>query len=184
MLGCKQLRAGQTPARANPQDGPNPSIGQTPSQERRDLLTQKSARKVLTAALLFQGRSHWDGRASRSGWRTHTLAGRAAAARLIPTQGRPGPEREARGRGQSARPEREARARGQRARPEGEAPFVSPQQPARCRSVCAVVFTCDGALGNLVVSSLKDEQAASFWPNRCSDMASFKRLSGALALLA
>ena len=54
MLGCKQLRAGQTPARANPQDGPNPSIGQTPSQERRDLLTQKSARKVLTAALLFQ----------------------------------------------------------------------------------------------------------------------------------
>src|SRR5262244_2851530 len=27
---------------------------------------------------------------------------------------------------------------------------TSLQQPARWRSVCAVVFTCDGALGNLV----------------------------------
>ena len=48
----------------------------------------------------------------------------------------------------------------------------------RWRSVCAALFTRGGALGNLVYSSLKDEQAASFWPRRCSDMASLSRLSG------
>jgi hypothetical protein len=57
------------------------------------------------------------------------------------------------------------------------------QQPLRWRSVWARLRTCAGGVGNLVASSLKEEQAASFWPSRCSDMASFRRLSGAFWLL-
>jgi hypothetical protein len=57
-----------------------------------------------------------------------------------------------------------------------------PQQPAFCRSAWALVRTCGGALGYLLANSLKEEQAASFWPKRCNDMASLSRLSGALAL--
>ena len=56
------------------------------------------------------------------------------------------------------------------------------QQPERWRSACALVLTWGGALGYLLANSLKEEQAASFWPSRCRDMASLSKLSGALAL--
>ena len=63
-----------------------------------------------------------------------------------------------------------------------EADELSQVQPILWRSDLARIFTFSGALGNRVDSSPNEEQAASFWPSRSSDMASFNRLSAARAL--
>lgn len=48
-------------------------------------------------------------------------------------------------------------------------------------SALASSRTVSGAFGNLVLSSPKVEQAASFWPSAASDMPSLRRVSGALS---
>src|ERR687891_2946307 len=53
------------------------------------------------------------------------------------------------------------------------------QQPAFLRQNFASSPICCGACGNLALSSLKVEQAASFCPSSASDMPSLSSVSGA-----
>ena len=53
------------------------------------------------------------------------------------------------------------------------------QHPLRLRSASARARMRSGGVGYLLANSVKEEQAASFWPRRFRDMASFSRDSGA-----